>query len=50
MSTRYMKKVYGSNIFPKTNDFDDTSDNEETTIHDVKQKKFNAFDLVSCTE
>lgn len=49
MSTRYMKKVYGSNIFPKTNDFDDTSDNEETTIHDVKQKKFNAFDLLNNT-
>lgn len=44
-----MKKVYGSNIFPKTSDFDDTSDNEETNIRDVKQKKFNAFSLVSWT-
>lgn len=44
-----MKKVYGSNIFPKTSDFDDTSDNEETNIRDVKQKKFNAFSLLNNT-
>ena len=50
MSTRYIKKVYGTDLIPKHNELEDTSDIEEPIIRDVKPKNFNAFSLVSITK
>lgn len=47
MSTRYLRKVYGTNLPLKENQ-DDISDTDEPIITAKKSKHFNAFNLV-CT-
>lgn len=45
MSTRYMKKVYGSDVtLEKSND--DASDTEVSVTNNAKSKSFNVFDVV----
>lgn len=45
MSTRYMKKVYGSDVI-LDKDNDGASDVEISVTNDTKSKSFNVFDLV----
>lgn len=46
MSTRYMKKIYGSNvILEKDNDI--VSDTEISVTNDTKSKTFNVFDVLN---
>lgn len=46
MSTRYMKKVYGTNVLPDK-DSENESDVESPTISNVKTKGFNVFDMLN---
>lgn len=45
MSTRYMKKVYGSDVILEK-DNDDASDVEVSVSSNAKTKSFNVFDVV----
>lgn len=45
MSTRYMKKVYGSDVTLETGN-DNTSDTEVSVTSNAKSKSFNVFDVV----
>lgn len=45
MSTRYMKKVYGSDVIAE-DDHNNASDTEISVSNDTKSKSFNVFDVV----
>ncbi|XP_029163781.1 transcription factor 25 [Nylanderia fulva] len=48
MSTRYIKKIYGSDIIiEKEKDDDSASDKEISVTNDTKSKSFNVFDVLN---
>lgn len=46
MSTRYMKKLYGTNVLPEK-DSENESDVDNPTINNNKAKTFNVFDMLN---
>ncbi|CAL1686186.1 unnamed protein product [Lasius platythorax] len=45
MSTRYIKKIYGSDVIPEKDD--SASDTEISVTNDAKSKSFNVFDVLN---